>query len=473
MDQVEALHSLASELKKAKLTAEEAKFGLKMVQSLEKLGIKQEDYNGVLQACTKMKSEGFINSAVKLNKLENSTGMTYEKIVAKAASTYQELKQTEEDLQTVAGKLKASKEELANIEKQKKLASQGLETHMKNVGVDMKRLKMVENLALVLKKAGEDDKQLGNYIQRQQQLNEAGIALGVFVEILEKAKVLTSHDQGKGLLKSLSDYGGISEAIKDLQAEVALLKKQAAGLEQLAQQKGKLIAEIAELKAEKVSLQSSIAEFHIQKDKLDHIQSELASLTNRKTELEQGIAAQEAYDSALTSEIKAKQQKVSDLKQLEVKHDTLLASVSEIEAKLGYEKSRLKVFESFLGFVNSASIGVLEKFVADLPALLDKAKQGQYSTQVLRTYIFDNLTSNTLQVLKCPSCGVRFGVDQPPMSYGGYHCPCCYSMSVVTDQEGLAILKEALTKVKPQVIVVQPIAKQPKPNPPHGDKSGG
>jgi len=231
MDQVQALHSLAAELKKAKLTVEEAAVGLKMMQSLSKLGISQDEYKGVIQACTKMKSEGFLNSAAKLNKLEHDTGMTYEKIVAKAASTHQELKQTQQDLLAVAGKLKTTKEELANIEKQKKLASQELETHMKNVGVDMKRLELVENLALALKKAGEDDKQLEDYIQRQHLLNEAGITLGIFAEILEKAKSLTAKDGGKELLAMLDQYGSLAETINGLENKVQSLTKEANGLE--------------------------------------------------------------------------------------------------------------------------------------------------------------------------------------------------------------------------------------------------
>jgi len=47
----------------------------------------------------------------------------YKEIVAKAASTHQELKQTQEDLLAAAGKLKTTKEGLASIEEQKKLAN--------------------------------------------------------------------------------------------------------------------------------------------------------------------------------------------------------------------------------------------------------------------------------------------------------------------------------------------------------------
>jgi len=162
MNQIEALHSLASELKTAKLTIEEAKIGVKMERLFQKYGIKQEDYKDLIQACTKMKSEGFINSAVKLSHLEYNTGMTYEEVIAQFASTYKQLKEIQENLQIVTGKLNASKDELASIDKQKKLASQDLETHMNQIGVDMNRLTLVEDLALTLKQASVSDKALGD-----------------------------------------------------------------------------------------------------------------------------------------------------------------------------------------------------------------------------------------------------------------------------------------------------------------------
>ncbi|MGB2878545.1 MAG: hypothetical protein WBB97_11040, partial [Dehalococcoidales bacterium] len=98
MDQVEALHSLAAEFKKAKLTTEEAKVGLKMELLFQKFGIKQEDYKDLIEAYTKIKTEGFINSVVKLNKLEQSTGMTHEEIVAQSASKYEHLNKAQQDL---------------------------------------------------------------------------------------------------------------------------------------------------------------------------------------------------------------------------------------------------------------------------------------------------------------------------------------------------------------------------------------
>jgi predicted transcriptional regulator len=475
MDQVETLHSLAAELKKAKLTVEEAGVGFKMVQSLQKLGISQKEYKGILQACTKMKSEGFLNSAVKLNKLEHDTGMTYEEIVTKATSTHQELKHTQQDLLGVVGKLKATKEELANIEKQKKLASQELEMYMKNVGVDMKRLKMVEDLALALKKASEDDTQLENYIQRQQLLNEAGITLGIFIAILEKAKLLTAKDKGKELLAMLDQYGSMAQTINGLKNKVQSLTKEASDLEDKAKLKGELETDIIKLQAEKVSLEACVAQSLEQKKILEDTQNQVSLLTKKKTSLEHEITNLDAHSQQLIKDVQTKEEIVSDLGDLKKKHDVAAAALTGIEAQLEREKRRLDITESFIGLVQStpSSLAELEKFATALPGLIDQVKQGKYSPNLLKAHLLENLTGGALQVLRCRSCGARFSVDKPPEVYG-FHCPCCgLSSQVVTDKEELAVLKEALATVKPQVIVPQIVVKHPKSSPPDGDKSLG
>ncbi len=334
MDQIESLHSLASELKKEQLTVEEAEVGLKMELLFQKLGGKAEDYQDVIQAATKLKTEGFLESAVELNKLEQSTGMTHEEIVTQSASTYQQFKKTQKDLQIVTGKLNASKEDLVAIENQKKLASQDLKTHMQQIAVDMNRLKKVEDLALVLKQGGISNKELQDYIKRQQLLNEARIGMETFASILEKAEVITSKDHGEGLFHMLAEYSSLSEANKAIQAKVQTLNKEADGLEQQAKLKGKIEGDIAKLKAEKASLEAYVYQLYDQKNTLDNIKSDISSLVEKKDELKQEITELETYKGSLSDDIKSKEKKTGDLKELEAEHDAVSASLSETEAKL-------------------------------------------------------------------------------------------------------------------------------------------
>ncbi len=47
-----------------------------------------------------------------------------------------------------------------------------------------------------------------------------------------------------------------------------------------------------------------------------------------------------------------------------------------------------------------------------------------------------------------------------------YHCPRCNSLyPIMRDQDELAILKESLAKLKPQVMVIKRVTEQPQPKP--------
>jgi predicted transcriptional regulator len=462
MDEVQALRSLASELKQAKLTAEEAKVGLKMVRLFQKSGVKEEDYADFIQACEKMKDEGYIADAVKLNKLEKSTGMAHGELLSQYASTHEMMVKEGQALNITTGKHNTVKGELATIEKLKKEMSQSLNAYMHQIGVDMNRLKLVENLAQTLKEAGISNKELKDYIAHQQVLNKAGINIGILTAILQKAKVLTSDDQGKGLLKSLSDYDGINKVIKDLQTKVVLLEKQVEGLEKQAQLKGELQVEITKLKDEKDSLENYVDGLHTKKDELNQIQSSIDSFTKKKVELGEEIAKQELHKSALIEDIKAMEQKVSDLSQLETKRDAVLAALAEFEAKKKLEVIEREVFESFLGIVGSSiSLEATEKFAAKEPQLLALAKIKNYPPDLLRYLMIKELTGRTLEILRCSSCEARFNVEKPEKVWytsQGYCCPICgNSATVEMDVTGPEIIQKALAALTPKIIVATPV----------------
>jgi len=122
---------------------------------------------------------------------------------------------------------------------------------------------------------------LGDYIHWQQLLNKAGISLDTFVAILEEAKVLTSHEQGKELLQMLSKYGGLTEAVKVLQTKVQSLDKQVDGLEQKAKLKGEIEGDIVKLNVERASLETCVAQLSTEKNTLAQIKIELSSLMGK------------------------------------------------------------------------------------------------------------------------------------------------------------------------------------------------
>ncbi len=219
MNQVEELHALATELKKDKLTVEEAKAGFNMELLLKSCGIDPEEYGDLIKTCQQMKKEGCIAAAIELTKLATNTGMSYAELVLEYKGFYDQLIQAQQELENTNALLETSKTELAATSKKKEQATQDLTKHMQQLDVDMNRLNMVEPLDQALKKAGVPDKELEDYVVRQQVLNKADMSINLFTEIVEKAKVLTWHDYGKALLKGLSDCAGLEGLRKDLEAK--------------------------------------------------------------------------------------------------------------------------------------------------------------------------------------------------------------------------------------------------------------
>ncbi len=473
MDEVESIHSLAAELKKAKLTAEESKAGLKMVSQLQHLGVKEEDYKDLIQACTKMKDEGYIDDAVKLSKLENATGMTHGEIIAEATSAHQDLEQTQAQVASISDKLKASREQLTDIENQIKLANQDLLTHlkkvesekkqashdlaahMKQVGVDMNRLTLVEDLAIALVEGSVSNADMGQYIVRQKHLNQVGISLDNLVAIAKQVKVMTADDGGKALAEKLSEFGSLDAAIGVHQNKLSLLTQATTGLEEKAKLKAKIETDIVKLKAERAENESVVAELAAGEKKLAKTQHYVTDILHKQEALIQDIKQREERQSQLDKEIADKEQKVSDLSELEVKRNAVSATLAELEAEKKLKMMEREVFESFLGFVaSSLSAEAIEQFVARAPQLIDHAKRKEYSPDLLRSVIIKDLSGGTLEIMRCNSCQARFYVDKPAQTfYTRHQCQHCGSPLVETDVAGPEIIKRALVALTPRIVV--------------------
>jgi hypothetical protein len=206
-----------------------------------------------------MHSDGFLDSAVKLNQLQKSTGLGYEDVISGYQTAINQLKETNHKLVELTTKIKVWKAVLASIDEKKKLTTKELNSYMEKVGLDMKRLQMVESFAVALKKANVGDDELGNYLKYQIELNKAGISLSTFAEILNKVKVLTTHDQGRELLKMLVQYGSLAETTKELQSRINELQKETSVLEGQRRLREEIEHNISKLKAEKASLEKSVA----------------------------------------------------------------------------------------------------------------------------------------------------------------------------------------------------------------------
>jgi len=202
------------------------------------------------------------------------------------------------------------------IEGQKKSASQDLKAHMDQVGVDMGRLKQVEALATALKKGKVSNAELEDYIQRQQVLSKAGIGVDTFTAILEQVKLLTYHDHGKELLQRLSEYEGLTEAVKALQSKVQSLSQEAEGLQHKAGLKGQLEADIMKLATERASLEGCVGQLAKEKVLLNDTKAQVASLQEKRAALAKDIEEREAKGDLLNDRLAIVEQKIASLKEL-------------------------------------------------------------------------------------------------------------------------------------------------------------
>ena len=456
MNEVRSLHNLSVELHKARLTAEEAGIGLRIYKTLQRLGIAERDHDDLMGSVNKMKSEGFIDAAVELTRLENTTGMTFHEVSTRFKSTHQQLQETEEKLAATKDETDRLKSQLASVKQRTQIADRDMRDHMKKAGVNLKRLEKVENIALALKKASIEDNQLEDYIHRMQSLDKSNIDLETLVSILRAAAVSTAHDGGKELLSRLSEHGSLLQANKELEATIKPLQKQAEGLEEKAELKRSLQSEVARLTAQQAGLKNEVADLSTVKEDRIKLQKDVKSLTGQKNTLEHNIAEKQQLADALCSDIEARKLELNEIEEMEQRQASLSASIAKIESLLEQRKYQQEVLDSFLGLINASSFDEIQRFVRVLPGLLEKDKQTGQNPVELRDYILETLTGGRLGIMECTSCDVRFSIDKEPR--GGYHncnCPLCglsFSVHVLRDEAN--ILKAELAKRKPRFVAV-------------------
>lgn len=456
MDVVQELHSLGAELKKSHLTAEDAKVGHKAAVVFEQCGVPPDGYKDVVVTCLKMHDEGFLPAAMELHKIEESSGLSCKEIVAHAATCQTQLQQWKKELSATQEKVGQTKQTLAAIQQQQAGAEKELQQKLHKAGLDYMRLEKVENLAIALKKAGVTDEELDSYLQRQNLFNKANIPIAMFVQILNAAKVPTAADGGKNLFKKLTEYGSLDGTIVALKQEKQSLANEVKDLNEKAKLKGAIQTDITHLQSQKNELEGSVATIYARYDHMfklvKNLEADYKSRSDELKTLNITIPQKQAEVQTLTQEVESKQQKVADLTLLETKRDAIAAELAKLETQANDKRQHRAVLEALEGYIQSASLEKLKPFIAVMPQLLEEVKQGTYSPDFIRAYIFEKLTGGTLKVLKCKPCDAQFSVDKPADAIG-YHCPICgVSYGIIVDKDEVGILKAMLALTEPKSI---------------------
>lgn len=262
------------------------------------------------------------------------------------------------------------------------------------------------------------------------------------------------------LTKLLAKYGPLEKAVEvleeersTLEAEVQKLKAERKGFEasvaELKQQETELKTEVKSLGEIKDSLhkKNELLESEMKnfKTSVSQLKSDLTVLRQERFALEKEIKEGEEKKDILVAEIKTLEETLGFKKSLDKEIAEHKLILEQLEARVNGEAERLELLDAFLGLVQAKDWQQLESFARDAPKLVEHARQGTYSVDLLRKYIVDQLTGNVAGILCCSNCGAEFAVNKPPDKISGYRCPVCgMSYSVSVKVELVDILKSQL-----------------------------
>lgn len=459
MEIITALHSLAAELQASKLTAEEAKLGLQTRLKLEKYGVAEELYPQLIQSAAKMKDEGFLDAALKLASLEKAIGMGYAEIIHKYETAAGQLEQKSGELAALKAAMIKQQSELKVIEGKRKDREKEYTAFFKQTGMNMQRLQLVEIIAVLFKKLGIKDSELEAYIQRQKELDSCGIDINLFGKIASKAEALTSADGGKQLLDMLAEYGNLQATVDKLGADKKDLANQVSDLSEKVKEKNQLVAEIGKLTSDRNALVAVVKDL----DKKSQIKEQLAyqikSLENDRQAIESDIKSLQNQKLALEEDIVATKAKLTELQPLKSQHEGLTRKIAELNKEFAEKSKQFELFQAFLGFLQDNTIESIEKFIKLAPATVQWAKEGKYSTELIKKRILEDLTMGQLNLYSCMTCNARFFVDSAPKWKDKFSCPNCKNnVAVMAKTDAYDALSQMVAKPIPgQVITIRSI----------------
>ncbi|MGD0856845.1 MAG: hypothetical protein ABSA18_13735 [Dehalococcoidia bacterium] len=425
MNLIAALHSLAAELKASKLTAEEGKLGLKTRLKLEKYGVEEERYPELIQATAKMKDAGFLESALKLALLEKQTGMSYGEITEKYEAVMGQIEQQSKKLDDFKAATAKQQSALKSIEDKREVREKEWKAYLQQTGMNMMRINVVEKLSAILKKSGVKDSELETYIQRQQELDTSDVDIKLFGKIAHQAAATTSVDGGKQLLSMLTEYGGLQATIGKLNADKMDLEKQSAGLREKVNEKNRIVAEIGRLATQRSVLTAEVKDLQGKAKIKDRLEFDIKSLDQIRQEVEIDVKSLQNQKSTLEDEVVATKSKLTELQPLKTEHQELIGKIAGLDKVFTEKSKQFELFKAFLGFLQNTTTEALDKFIRLAPGMVQWAKEGKHSTELIEKRLLDHLTMGQMNVYSCMVCDTRFFVDSAPKWKEKFICPNC------------------------------------------------
>ncbi|MBL7208520.1 MAG: hypothetical protein ISS52_00335 [Dehalococcoidia bacterium] len=202
MHEVDGLRSLAVELLNNRLTAEEAKAGVAILKLFTGLGVPPAEHKTLVKVVSKLKDPDFVPAAMKLAKLEATTGKSYSALVAQFEHLSSQITKLEQSITALKQEndiLRQSTKELTAAKKKREQALRQLEKtarrkqscldaevaeKMKETNTTLARIEKLEPVVKVLDKLGVSDDSLEIYVTKHQKLEELGIGWENFADIV-------------------------------------------------------------------------------------------------------------------------------------------------------------------------------------------------------------------------------------------------------------------------------------------------
>ena len=389
MEELDALRSLAVELAKSRMTVEGAKEGLHIMRLFQQLGVGPDQHQDLIGLCRRVKDQGFVDASLRLNRLEETAGMTYQQVVSRFEDVVPQVESLERRRAQLKGEISelvqskaASRSELSSLRKEVEQAKGRAEEEKLKLGSELKR--SMAEFDVISREVKEIGRLKGD-------LRKIGLDLEAIVKLAKEFATEDRQIDGAKLNEALEKHGALSRTLAAMQSQRQSLK-----------------AELADLRNQWLDAENEIR----------NLSAQIAALQHKL-----GEHAKVLHD---LDRIIERDQRQYDL--FEAFMVMVLTSPSSGDKPIG------GLLSSFQQVVQSA--WYTAKSVEDLRSVFIRVVLGDY-----------------LHCFRCDTCGAKFIVNRGPYyqhASNYYQCPTCHSsLSVKADE---SFLVELVSPGKPEEV---------------------
>lgn len=183
-EEVDGLRSLSMELSKAKFSIEEAKEGVKIIQTFIKLGVDPDQHAALVEVCKAVHDPGFVQAALKLSKIQSETHKSYEQVISEYENITYQLPSMQEIFQNVQAMMKSLDDTLVK----KKHEAASLEAYIGQLQkeAESKKAKMENELATKMKQLQVNQAEAEEVATLKKQLGKNGLDIPTLVKLAKE-----------------------------------------------------------------------------------------------------------------------------------------------------------------------------------------------------------------------------------------------------------------------------------------------